>query len=86
MCSDLIAFTFQHIPFINIQCAHGTAFFIMYVTYFCVLCGTCENSLMHGSTNFQSPPTFAEIHCSCYKVQHKQEVWFLLYKLGQIVT
>jgi len=41
---------------------------------------------MHGSTIFQSLPTFAEIHCSCDKVYHKQEVRFLLYIIGQIVT
>ena len=41
---------------------------------------------MHSSTNFESPPTFAEIHCSRDKVYHKQEVHNLLYILGQIVT
>jgi len=41
---------------------------------------------MHGSTNIQSPSTFAEIHCSCDKIYHKQEVRFLLYIVGQIVT
>ena len=42
--------------------------------------------IMHGSTNFKSTLTFAEIHCLCDKVYHKQEVRFLLYLLGQIVT
>jgi len=41
---------------------------------------------MDGSTNFKSPPTFAEIHFSRDKVYHKKEVRFLLYILGQIVT
>ena len=41
---------------------------------------------MDSSTNFQAPPIFAEIHCSCDKVYHKQVVRLLLYKLGQIVT
>jgi len=41
---------------------------------------------MHGSTNFKSPPTLAEIHRSCDKVYHKHEVSFLLYIRGQIVT
>jgi len=61
---------------------------------------------MHGSTNFKSPPTFAEIHCSCdnklmkgkalrkhslhvktaASVYYKEEVRFLLYILGQIVS
>jgi len=41
---------------------------------------------MHGSTHFLSQPTFAEIHCSCDKVYHKQELRFLLYILGQSVT
>ena len=41
---------------------------------------------LNGSTKFKSPPTFAEIHCSCDNVYHKQEVRFLLYILGQIVT
>ena len=33
-----------------------------------------------------SPPTFAVSHCSFDKVAYKQEVRFLLYLLGQIVT
>ena len=41
---------------------------------------------MHGSKSFQSPSTFAEIQCSCDRVYHKQEVRFLLYLLGQIIT
>jgi len=41
---------------------------------------------MHGSTFFKSLPTFAEIHCSCDKVDHKQEIRFLLYILGLVVT
>ena len=40
---------------------------------------------MHDSTNFKYPPTFVEIHCSCDKVYHKQDVRFLSYTLGQIV-
>jgi len=35
---------------------------------------------------FLSLPTYAEIHCSCDKVYHKQEVRFLLYILGHIVS
>jgi len=35
---------------------------------------------------FLKSPTFAEFHCSCDKVYHKQKVRFLLYILGQIVT
>jgi len=45
-----------------------------------------KNKSMHGSTNFLSPPTFAEIHCSCNKVYHKQELRFLLFIPGQNVT
>jgi len=41
---------------------------------------------MHGSKKIKSPPTFAEIQYSRDKVGHKQEVRFLLYILGQIVT
>jgi len=41
---------------------------------------------MHSSTIVKSLPIFVEIHCSCEKVYHKQEVRFLLYILGQIVT
>jgi len=37
-------------------------------------------------THFQSPPGFAEIHCSCDKVNHIQEVRSLLCILDQIVT
>ena len=41
---------------------------------------------MHSCANFQSPPTYVVILCSCDKVYHKQEVCILLYLLGQIVT
>ena len=43
-------------------------------------------SPMHGSTTVETPPTFAEIYCSCDKVYHKLEVRFLLYIIGHIVT
>jgi len=33
-----------------------------------------------------TPPQIAEIHCLCDKFYHKQELRFLLYLLGQIVT
>ena len=46
----------------------------------------CETLIMHGSTKFKCPPSFAEIHCSRDKVYHKQEVRFLLYIIGKIVT
>ena len=42
-----------------------------------------QNAWFH---NFSSPPTFAEIHFSCDKIYHKQEVCFPLYILGKIVT
>jgi len=45
-----------------------------------------EMNWMHCSTYFKYPPTFAELHCLCDKVYHKQEVRFLLYVLGPIVT
>ena len=41
---------------------------------------------MHSFTMFSSTPTFAKSHCLCDKVYHKQEVRFLLYIVGQIVT
>ena len=34
----------------------------------------------------RSPPLSVYFFCLCYKVYHKQEVCFLLYLLGQIVT
>ena len=41
---------------------------------------------MDSSTNFQAPPQAAYFLWSCDKVYHKQEVCFLLYFLGQIVS
>jgi len=41
---------------------------------------------MEGSTIFQAPPQAAFFLWSCDKVYHKQEVCFLLYFLGQIVS
>ena len=41
---------------------------------------------IHGSVNLQAPPVFVVFLCSCDNVYHKQEVCFLLYILGQIVT
>ena len=43
----------------------------------------CGNAWFHKKKH---PPIFAKIHCSCDKVYQKQEVRFLLYILGQIVT
>ena len=43
-------------------------------------------SLMDSSTNVQAPPQAAYFLLSCDKVYHKQEVYFLLYFLGQIVS
>jgi len=40
----------------------------------------------HSFTNFQAPPNAVDFLWSCDKVYHKQEVNFLLYFLGQIVT
>jgi len=42
--------------------------------------------LMDSSTNFQAPPQAVYLLRSCDKVFHKQEVCFLLYFLGQIVS
>jgi len=42
--------------------------------------------IMDSSTNFQAPPHAAYFLWSCDKVYHKQEVCFLLYFLGQIVS
>ena len=39
-----------------------------------------------SSTHFQAPPQAAYFLWSCDKVYHKQEVCFLLYFLGQIVS
>ena len=45
---------------------------------------------MHSSTNVESPPTFAEIQCSCDNVYHKEGVHIYsivqMYILGQNVT
>jgi len=41
---------------------------------------------MNNSTNVQTPPQAAYFLWSCDKVYHKQEVCFLLYFLGQIVS
>jgi len=41
---------------------------------------------MDSSTNIQAPPQAAYFLWSCDKVYHKQEVRFLLYLLGQIVS
>jgi len=44
------------------------------------------NSFMDSSENFQAPAQAAYFLWSCDKVYHKQEVCFLLYFLGQIVS
>jgi len=41
---------------------------------------------MDGSTSFQAPPQAAYFLWYCDKVYHKQEVCFLVYLLGQIVS
>jgi len=41
---------------------------------------------MHSSANFQSPPNSVVFFGLCDMVYHKQEVCFILYLLGQIVT
>ena len=41
---------------------------------------------MDNFTNFQAPPQEAYLLWSCDKVYHKQEVCFLLYFLGQIIS
>jgi len=41
---------------------------------------------MDSFTIFQAPPQAAYFIWSCDKVYHKQEVFFLLYFLGQIVS
>jgi len=40
----------------------------------------------HISAKLRSSPLLVHAFCSCDKVNHKQEVRFLLYLLGQIVT
>jgi len=45
-----------------------------------------NQQLMDSSTNFQALPQAAYFLWSCDKVYHKQEVCFLLYFLGQIVS
>ena len=41
---------------------------------------------MHNFANFQALPISVELYCPCDRVYHKQEVRFLLFLLGQIVT
>ena len=50
---------------------------------FCIFWIQCTKSWF---TNFQAPPQAAYFLWSCDKVYHKQEVCFLLYFLGQIVS
>jgi len=45
-----------------------------------------SSHLMHSSTNFQTPPISVVFLCSCDMIYNKQEVCFLLYLLGHIVT
>ena len=45
-----------------------------------------EKWWMHSSTNFQAPPYVVDLLWSCDKVYHKQEVGFLFYLQGQLVT
>jgi len=52
----------------------------------CVLFFQRKTNSMHSSTNFQAYPIIVGLYCLCDKVYHKQEVHFLLYLLGQIVT
>ena len=61
----------------------------------CTACFHCKTvllqywhrgSFMDSSYKFQAPPHAAYFLWSCDKVYHKQEVWFLLYFLGQIVS
>ena len=40
---------------------------------------------MHSTAKLQYPPLSVLFICSCDKVDHKQEVCFLLYSLGHIV-
>jgi len=48
---------------------------------------SCDPAVsMDSSTNFQAPPQAAHFLWSCDKVYHKQEVCFILYFLGQIVS
>jgi len=42
--------------------------------------------IMRGSANCKTPPISLVFFCLCDKVYYKQEVPFLLYLLGQIVT
>ena len=44
------------------------------------------SNVRDSSTDFQAPPQAAYCFWSCNKVYHKQEVCFLLYFLGQIVS
>jgi len=41
---------------------------------------------VHSSVNFQYISIYVVFFCSCDKVFYKQEVSFLFYLLGQIVT
>ena len=41
---------------------------------------------MHSSAKLQSTPLNVLLFCMCDKYYHKQEVRFLLYLLGQIIT
>jgi len=41
---------------------------------------------MLSSAKLKSPPISVLYFCSCHKVDHKQEVRFILLLLGQIVT
>jgi len=41
---------------------------------------------MHSSAIFQAPPISVVFYCQCDKDYQTQEVSFLLYLLGQIVT
>ena len=47
---------------------------------------TVAAKVMHSSKKNQDPPNAVDFLWSCDKVYHKQEVCFLLYFLGQIVT
>jgi len=54
-----------------------------------VLCNWCHftaECIMDSSTHFQAPLQAAYFLWSCDKVYHKQDVCFLLYFLGQIVS
>jgi len=72
-------------------------FYLVYLTYYKVsdqLKGYEDKDIVslivyrckHISAKLQSSPLSVHAFCLCDKVNHKQEVRFLLYLLGKIVT